>query len=111
MSVASEPLQSYAEILGISRHMLSSAEAGQWDDLAIQEAARLEIVDRLKKRNALASSVPGAEEQAKINALIREILALDEQTRALAERRLGDIRESLAAAGVSRQLNNTYLRP
>lgn len=108
--MAAETLEIYAEILELSRRMLASAKSGQWDELVAQETKRQEVVGKLKKQLENVARPPIGS-QAKTNALIQEILKLDEETRTLTEHCMADIKGSLAAVGVSKQLNNTYLRP
>lgn len=109
--MAAGTLEICAEILRFSRHMLALAQAGNWEELVAQEAERQQVVSRLKKRLETADHLQAPGEKARFDALIQEILKLDEETSTLTERRMVDIKESLASVGVSRQLNSTYLRP
>lgn len=106
-----ETLAIYAAILDVSRAMLAAAKSASWDELVAQEAAQQQLVGKLKTHLDTAPPRLTRDEPAKINALIQQILKLDEETRALVEHCAADLKESLAAIGVTKQLKNTYLRP
>jgi hypothetical protein len=109
-SMAAETLETYAEILELSRRMLSSAKAGNWDALIGYEAERQQAVAKLKRQQDNYARPLAQGEQAKVDALIQEILKLDEETTTLTQQCMADIKGSVAAIGVSKQLNNAYRR-
>lgn len=99
-----------AEILKFSRLMLSSAQTENWDALVETDAQRQKLIDALKSHMAVTGVPLSAAQRAQTSPLIQEILKLDEETAALAQRRMADIKDSLSSLGVTKQLNNTYLR-
>lgn len=108
--MAAKALDIYAQILQHSSQMLLLAKEGNWDQLVELGAAREKIVAELKQSERAGLHL-SSNEQAEVNALIQETLALDAETAALTEHCMKDIREAMAALGVSKQLNKAYLQP
>lgn len=110
MSEPSPRLVLYTRILAKSRSMHELAGVAEWDELVDEELARRELIGELR-RLLENSAAAGDEENRQAEALIRETLKLDEETRALAEKWMAEIDQRLLSVQTSRRLQNTYLSP
>lgn len=101
----------YTQILAASKRMLDLARAQEWDALVDQELDRREIVAKLRTTLEQKPTPHEVAEHTQSEALIREILAIDEETRNLAQSWMAELDQQLNSLGTSKRLRNTYLNP
>lgn len=111
MATSAQLLTLYAQILAASRQMLALAKTDEWDALVDHELARRETVGRLREALETGPNPFSDAERAMSEAQIRKILALDAETRTLAESWMAEIDKRLLSVNTSRRLQNTYLAP
>ncbi len=104
-------LSLYQKILDDSRTMLDMAKQEEWDALVDREMERRKqvVVLRTKLESQPEALSPGAMEQAQ--NLVKETLALDEETRRLVNVWMLELDQKLGSINTSRRLQNTYLAP
>jgi hypothetical protein len=85
------------ELLALTQEMLSSAQAGDWDRLVELEQTRLPVFHLV-----FDQGIVGRED------LAREILAMDENTMALAKSALPVIKQALLKLRTSGKANTAY---
>jgi len=111
MAGSAEILALYDRILAISRDMLALAKAEDWDALVDRELERRQEVARLREALEAGPNPLAGEERSRSEATIRSILAIDEETRGLAERWMQELDQRLNSVSTSRRLRDTYLAP
>ena len=101
----------YQKILDDSRTMLDMAKQEEWDALVDREMERRKqvVVLRTKLESQPEALSPAAMEQAQ--NLVKETLALDEETRRLVNVWMLELDQKLGSINTSRRLQNTYLAP
>lgn len=111
MATSAQLLALYKQILAISQQMFALAQAGEWDELVDHELARRKIVGELRVALESGPNPLSDTERAQSETQIREILALDAETRTLAEGWMRELDTRLQSVNTSRRLQNTYLAP
>ena len=111
MASGAKLLALYDAILAISQQMREHAQADEWDALVDKELERRQLVAALRTELEIAPSPLNPAEQTQSETTIKAILSLDEETRKLAERWMGELDEKLGSIKTSRRLQNTYLAP
>lgn len=104
-------LSIYAAILAASRQMLDLAKEQNWDALVDLELERRQIVAKLRSTLEQSPAPLNGAEHSESEVLIRNILAIDEQTRNLAQSWMAELDQQLSSLGTSKRLRNTYLNP
>jgi flagellar protein FliT len=110
-ATGSDVLALYGDILSRSREMLALAQSQEWDALVDNELLRRDIVARLRQTLEAHPDLLQGPEKARSEALIREILDLDNQTRTMAQQWMEEIEHRLSSVTTTRRLKNTYLGP
>jgi len=111
MPSSAEILALYDAILAASQQMREYAGAEEWDALVDKELERRQLVASLRTELEAGPSPLSPAEQMQSETIIKSILSLDEETRSLAERWMGELDEKLGSIKTSRRLQNTYLAP
>lgn len=86
-----------AQLLSLTREMLASAQANDWERLAVLEQTRLPLFQQV-----FAAGVSGSVE------LAREVLSLDEQTLKLAQAGMPLLQNELLMMRNSDKASNAY---
>lgn len=85
------------QLLALTREMLEMAVAGEWDQLTKLEQSRLPLFKKI-----FAQGVSGNVE------LAREVLAMDEKTKSLAEAQMPILQQEILTMRNSGKANNAY---
>lgn len=102
-------LAAYESILALARQMLEAARCGDWDSLVELEKNRGKFVEDLMALET--ESVWGQKEQTQKRELIQDILAVDEESNALAESRMDELQGMLGSVAAERKLLKAYEMP
>lgn len=102
---SSELLKSYESMLRLSQDMLALATEGDWDRLVEAEHARSLVEADLKQKDVLAWS---GDEAATKETLIRDIVSIDTQTKALVSSGLDELQGKLGSVGTEKRLQKAY---
>lgn len=85
------------QLLTLTREMFERATAGEWDQLTTLERTRLPLLNKF-----IAQGIPGNVEFAK------EVLAMDEKTKKLAEAQMPILQEEIQKMKNSGKASNAY---
>lgn len=111
MASGTELLDLYGSILATSQQMLALAKAEEWDALVDKELERRQLVGNLRAALEGGPNPFDAAQRLRSEDLIKSILALDAETRSLAEGWMAELDQRLNSVSTSRRLQNTYLAP
>lgn len=103
---AEEMIQTYEDILSVTREMLEAAHQGDWDLLVARENACRVLVDKLMNARVEAKLEPEARKRKA--EIIREVLADDAEIRNLTEPWLARLQHLMSSAGHERKLHAAY---
>lgn len=106
---SAELLKHYDEIWRLTQKMLEAANQGEWDQLIELERTRAILTDVLMKQEN--EGLWESEEQSKKGELIRNILAADEEIKALTKSWMGELQEMLGSIGTEKKLSKAYETP
>ncbi len=111
MTSGADLLELYGNILAASQQMLTLAKAEEWDALVDKELERRQLVGNLRTALEETPEPFDAPQRLRSEDLIKNILALDAETRTLAENWMAELDQRLNSVSTSRRLQNTYLAP
>lgn len=104
-------LSIYRKILDDSRAMLELAKQEEWDALVDREQERRQQVAALRKELESRPDALSTAAMGQAQGLVQETLALDEETRRLANIWMLELDQKLGSINTSRRLKNAYLAP
>jgi flagellar protein FliT len=99
----------YESLWLLTQQMLNAARNGDWDALIEVEIKRNALIERLMAQNEAA--ITNTVEQQKTREIIQQVLAADNEIKALTVAWQGELQEILGSIGTEKKLSKAYGTP
>lgn len=107
MSPNLELIRRWQHVALMSQSLLAQAQRGEWEALRVKELTYLQAVESVQALPATRVSLPV---QAMLETCLKQILANEQQLKALLQQRLDELRSLIGQSLRQQSLNHTYGR-